>query len=170
MRRFVAPPLARAPISAQLDYLDYPWLVVMSARSQSEFCMDFCFPQLFFFRFSRWGRGSRASFCGRVQVVVRRVRLRSCRRHRIAGANLDRSSDCTFDVVVRRVNKFNCTTVASRSSISVHQLSVEKVGVAILYTIQMSFLHVTRRAAKPTIYSSLLVVDGVALVGISACV
>ena len=30
MRRFVAPPLARAPISAQLDYLDYPWLVVLS--------------------------------------------------------------------------------------------------------------------------------------------
>ena len=73
------------------------------------------------------GCGSRASFCGRVQVVVRRVRLRSCRRHRIAGANLDRSSDCTFDVVVRRVNKFNCTTLASRSSISVHQLSVSKI-------------------------------------------
>ena len=126
MRRFVAPPLARAPISAQLDYLDYPWLVVMSARSQNEFCMDFCFPRFGLFRFSRWGRGSRASFCGRVQVVVRRVRLRSCRRHRIAGANLDRSSDCTFDVVVRRVNKFNCTTLASRSSISVHQLSVSK--------------------------------------------
>ena len=130
----------------------------------------FVFHDLDLFWFSRWGRGSRASFCGRVQVVVRRVRLRSCRRHRIAGANLDRSSDYTFDVVVRCVNKFNCTTLASRSSISVHQLSVKKAGVAIRYTIQMSFLHVTRRAAKPTIYSSLLVVDGVALVAISACV
>ena len=128
MRRFVAPPLARAPISAQLDYLDYPWLVVLSCPPDPRVnsVWIFVFHDLDFFRFSRWGRGSRASFCGRVQVVVRRVRLRSCRRHRIAGANLDRSSDCTFDVVVRRVNKFNCTTLASRSSISVHQLSVKK--------------------------------------------
>ena len=59
MRRFVAPPLARAPISAQLDYLDYPWLVVMSARSQSEFCMDFCFSTIGIFRFSRWSRADR---------------------------------------------------------------------------------------------------------------
>ena len=51
MRRFVAPPLARAPISAQLDYLDYLWLVVMSARSQSEFCMDFCFSTICFLGF-----------------------------------------------------------------------------------------------------------------------
>ena len=58
-------------------------------------------------------------FYGSVHVGIWRVRLRSCRRHKLAGANSDRSSDCTFDGVVRRVNNFNCTTLACRSSISV---------------------------------------------------
>ena len=50
MRRFVAPPLARAPISAQLDYLDYPWLVVLSCPPDPRVnsVWIFVFPRLFF--------------------------------------------------------------------------------------------------------------------------
>ena len=32
---------------------------LMSARSQSEFCMDFCFSTMGIFRFSRWSRADR---------------------------------------------------------------------------------------------------------------
>ena len=156
--------------SRQLDYHDYPWLVVMSARSQSELCLDFCFSTIWIFEVFLVG--------SRIACFVLWTCASCCSSG--AFAQLSPPSDCRSKFGSQQRLYIRCCGTSCKHPIArplrpapafrYISCRLKEVGVAILYTIQMSFLHVTRRAAKPMIYSSLLVVDGVALVGISACV